>query len=198
VLDPELTVGLPPDLTAFTGMDVMTHAVEAFVCPVFHPMCDGIALEAIRLVRLYLPAAYSDGTNLEARGFMQVAAAMGAVAFQKDLGVAHSLSHPLSSEFGVQHGLANAIVLPHVIRFNAQEDRNLYDRVAVALVLLSVYEISMFLARGCPNWRRKPCRMDVTYPILGAVLKRICYGSMGRLGNGEDFEQYANRRSIAA
>jgi len=133
VLDPELTIGLPPDLTASTGMDAMTHAIEAFVCPVFHPMCDGIALEAIRLVRLYLPAAYSEGTNLEARGFMQVAAAMGAVAFQKDLGVAHSLSHPLSSEFGVQHGLANAIVLPHVIRFNGQEDSSLYDRVAVAL-----------------------------------------------------------------
>ena len=133
VLDPELTVGLPPDLTAFTGMDAMTHAVEAFVCPVFHPMCDGIALEAIRLVRLYLPRAYSDGANLEARGFMQVAAAMGAVAFQKDLGAAHSLSHLLSSEYGVQHGLANAIVLPHVIRFNGQENGNLYDRVAVAL-----------------------------------------------------------------
>ncbi len=134
VLDPELTVGLPPNLTASTGMDAMTHAVEAFVCPVFHPMCDGIALEAIRLVRLYLPQAYSDGANLEARGFMQVAAAMGAVAFQKDLGAAHSLSHPLSSEFGVQHGLANAIVLPHVVRFNGQEDSSgLYDRVAVAL-----------------------------------------------------------------
>jgi alcohol dehydrogenase class IV len=133
VLDPELTIGLPPGLTASTGMDAMTHAIEAFVCPVFHPMCDGIALEAIRLVRLYLPVAYSDGTNLEARGFMQLAAAMGAVAFQKDLGTAHSLAHPLSSEFGVQHGLANAIVLPHVIRFNGQEDSSLYDRVAAAL-----------------------------------------------------------------
>jgi len=133
VLDPELTVGLPPDLTAFTGMDAMTHAVEAFVCPVFHPMCDGIALEAIRLVRRYLPQAYSDGANLEARGCMQVAAAMGAVAFQKDLGVAHSLSHPLSSEFGVQHGLANALVLPHVVRFNGQQESGLYERVAVAL-----------------------------------------------------------------
>jgi 4-hydroxybutyrate dehydrogenase len=133
VLDPELTVGLPPNLTAFTGMDAMTHAVEAFVCPVFHPMCDGIALEAIRLVRLYLPQAYSDGANLEARGFMQVAAAMGAVSFQKDLGAAHSLSHLLSSEYGVQHGLANAMVLPHVIRFNGEQESGLYERVAVAL-----------------------------------------------------------------
>ena len=133
VLDPELTVGLPPDLTAWTGMDAMTHAVEAFVCPVFHPMCDAIALEAIRLVRLYLPRAYSDGEDLEARGMMQVAAAMGAVSFQKDLGAAHSLSHPLSSEFGIQHGLANAIALPAVVRFNGAQDSAQYARIAGAL-----------------------------------------------------------------
>ncbi len=133
VLDPELTVGLPPDLTASTGMDAMTHAIEAFVCPIFHPMCDAIALEAIRLVRLYLPRAYSDGADLEARGMMQVAAAMGAVAFQKDLGAAHSLSHPLSSEFGIQHGLANAIALPAVIRFNGTQNNAQYVRIEAAL-----------------------------------------------------------------
>ena len=133
ILDPDLTVGLPPNLTAWTGMDAMTHAVEAFVCPVFHPMCDAIALEAIRMVRLYLPKAYSNGSDLEARGMMLVAASMGAVSFQKDLGAAHSLSHPLSSEFGVQHGLANAIALPAVVRFNGQLDSDQYERVAVAL-----------------------------------------------------------------
>jgi alcohol dehydrogenase class IV len=133
ILDPELTVGLPPHLTAWTGMDAMTHAVEAFVCPVFHPMCDAIALEAIRLVRLYLPQAYSDGTNLKARGMMLMAAAMGAVSFQKDLGAAHSLSHPLSSEFGIQHGLANAIALPAVVRFNGEQNSAQYERIAAAL-----------------------------------------------------------------
>ncbi len=130
VLDPELTVGLPPDLTASTGMDAMTHAIEAFVCPIFHPMCDAIALEAIRLVWLYLPRAYSDGADLEARGMMQVAAAMGAVAFQKDLGAAHSLSHPLSSEFGIQHGLANAICLVPVMKYNKEVSAAQYARVA--------------------------------------------------------------------
>ena len=130
VLDPELTVGLPPDLTASTGMDAMTHAIEAFVCPVFHPMCDAIALEAIRMVWLYLPRAYSDGADLEARGMMQVAAAMGAVAFQKDLGAAHSLSHPLSSEFGIQHGLANAICLVPVMKYNKEVSAAQYGRVA--------------------------------------------------------------------
>ena len=130
ILDPELTVGLPPDLTASTGMDAMTHAIEAFVCPVFHPMCDAIALEAIRMVWLYLPRAYSDGADLEARGMMQMAAAMGAVAFQKDLGAAHSLSHPLSSEFGIQHGLANAICLVPVMKYNKEVSAVQYVRVA--------------------------------------------------------------------
>jgi alcohol dehydrogenase class IV len=133
VLDPELTVGLPTNLTAWTGMDAMTHAVEAFVCPIFHPMCDAIALEAIRLIRLYLPRAYDDGTDLEARGMMLVTAAMGAVSFQKDLGAAHSLSHPLSSEFDVQHGLANAIALPAVVRFNGESGSAQYERIAAAL-----------------------------------------------------------------
>lgn len=135
ILDPELTRGLPPHLTAATGMDAMTHAVEAYVCPMYHPMCDGIALEAIRMVRTFLPLAVSDGSDLDARMQMLVTASMGAVAFQKDLGAAHSLAHPLSTEFGVQHGLANAIVLPHVVRFNGEADASLYTRVADALAL---------------------------------------------------------------
>ena len=130
VLDPELTAGLPANLTAWTGMDAMTHAIEALVCPVFHPMCDAIALEAIRMVWLYLPRAYSDGADLEARGMMQMAAAMGAIAFQKDLGAAHSLSHPLSSEFGIQHGLANAICLVPVMKYNKEVSAAQYARVA--------------------------------------------------------------------
>ena len=137
ILDPELTVGLPPALTAATGMDALTHAVEAFVCPMFHPMCDAIALEAVRLVRAFLPRAYGDGSDLEARGMMQLAAAMGAVSFQKDLGAAHSLAHPLSTRHGIQHGLANALVLPSVVRFNGEHAPCLYDRVADALGLQS-------------------------------------------------------------
>jgi alcohol dehydrogenase class IV len=135
VLDPELTVELPPTLTAWTGMDAMSHAIESYVCPMFHPMCDAIALEAVRLVRLHLPKAFADGHDLEARGMMQMAAAMGAVAFQKDLGAGHSLSHPLSSEFGINHGLANALMLPPTIRFNGETHRAQYARVAEALGL---------------------------------------------------------------
>ncbi|TKJ38632.1 MAG: alcohol dehydrogenase [Planctomycetes bacterium B3_Pla] len=130
ILDPELTVGLPAHLTASTGMDAMTHAAEALVCPVFHPMCDAIALEAMRIVWNYLPKAYSDGADLQARGMMQVAAAMGAIAFQKDLGAAHSLSHPLSSEFGIQHGLANAVCLVPVMKYNKEVSAAQYARAA--------------------------------------------------------------------
>lgn len=133
ILDAELTVGLPPKLTAATGMDAMTHAIESFVCPVFHPMCDAIALEAVRIVREYLPRAVTQGNDLEARGYMLIAASMGAVSFQKDLGAAHSLAHPLSSEHHIHHGLANAVVLPHVVRFNGEENSSQFHRVAEAL-----------------------------------------------------------------
>ena len=135
ILDPELTVGLPAHLTAYTGMDAMTHAIESYVCPLFHPMCDAIALEAIRITCRYLPVAYADGNNIEARGMMQIAAAMGATAFQKDLGAAHSLSHALTSLVGTQHGLANAITLPAVVRFNGQKNSSQYERVAQAMGL---------------------------------------------------------------
>lgn len=118
LLDPELTVGLPPHLTAATGMDALTHSVEAYLSKTFHPFCDGVALHGIRLCATYLPRAVAHGRDLEARGMMLLASAMGATAFQKGLGVAHSLAHPLSSLHGIHHGLANAIVLPTALRFN--------------------------------------------------------------------------------
>jgi alcohol dehydrogenase class IV len=135
ILDAELTVGLPPALTAATGMDAMTHAIESFVCPVFHPMCDGIALEAVYRIVKYLPRAVADGTDLHARGEMLVAASMGATAFQKDLGAAHSMAHALGTEHGLHHGLANAICLPATIRFNGEVDSQQYARVAQAFGL---------------------------------------------------------------
>ena len=132
ILDPELTRGLPPFLTAATGADALTHCIESYTCPVFHPMCDGIALEGIRLVVAALPRAFRDGGDMEARGLMLVAASMGAVAFQKDLGAAHSLAHPLSSLCGMNHGAANACVLPAVMRFNAPRAVGAYRQVGVA------------------------------------------------------------------
>jgi alcohol dehydrogenase class IV len=135
ILDPELTVGLPPKLTAATGADALTHCIESFTSPEFHPMCDGIALEGIRLIADALPRAVRSGDDLDARGKMQVAAMMGGVAFQKDLGAAHSLSHPLSSLCGLHHGTANALTLPVVMDFNAARKPGLYARVGEAMGL---------------------------------------------------------------
>jgi alcohol dehydrogenase class IV len=132
ILDPELTRGLPPKLTAATGADALTHCIESFTCPAFHPMCDGIALEGIRLIADALPRAYRDGNDLDARGKMLVAAAMGAVAFQKDLGVVHSMAHPLSAICGMHHGLANALCLVAGMKFCAARKPGLYRRVGIA------------------------------------------------------------------
>ena len=118
VMDPKLTLTLPATLTAWTGMDALTHALEALSVDMYHPMCDGIALEALRLIQAWLPVAYRDGSNLEARSQMLAASCMAAVAFQKGLGATHGLSEPIGAVHNTQHGLTNAIVLPVVLRAN--------------------------------------------------------------------------------
>jgi alcohol dehydrogenase class IV len=125
ILDPELTVGLPPHVTAATGMDALSHCLEAWCAPGFHPMADGIAAEGVRLIAQWLSVAVEDGTNIEARGNMLVAAAMGATAFQKGLGGMHALSHPIGAVAGTHHGLTNAVLMPYLLAFNrpAIEDR---------------------------------------------------------------------------
>ena len=135
ILDPELTADLPPQLTAATGLDALTHCIESFTSPVYHPLCEGIALEGIHMIVEALPRAVKNGQDLEARGQMLVAAAMGAIAFQKDLGATHSLAHPLSSLCGMHHGTANAVCLPHVMEFNAKRKPGLYRRVGIACEL---------------------------------------------------------------
>ncbi|MBE7557468.1 iron-containing alcohol dehydrogenase [bacterium] len=130
VADPVLTVGLPPKLTAATGMDALTHCIEALVCPAFHPMSDAMAAGGIELIAQYLERAVRDGKDLEARGYMMIAAMMGALAFQKDLGATHALAHPLSTEFDLHHGLANAICLLPVMRYNKQVAAAKYAIVA--------------------------------------------------------------------
>ncbi|MFC3074253.1 iron-containing alcohol dehydrogenase [Shinella pollutisoli] len=116
--DPELATGLPPALTAATGMDAFTHSFETYCVESFHPMADGIALESMRLIRDWLPRAVRDGRNVEARTYMFAAAMMGGVAFQKGLGAVHSLAHPLGALYDIQHGLANGVILPYVVAFN--------------------------------------------------------------------------------
>jgi alcohol dehydrogenase len=125
ICDPELTVGMPPAITAGTGMDALAHCLEAYCSPGYHPMADGIAVEGMRLVFGNLPKAYANGTDIEARAHMMSAAAMGATAFQKGLGAIHSLSHPVGALYNTHHGMTNAVFMPYVLAFNraAIEDR---------------------------------------------------------------------------
>lgn len=118
ISDPELTVGLPPSITAGTGMDAFIHCFEAYCAPGYHPMADGIALEGMRLVSRALPRAFDDGTDIEARADMLAAASMGATAFQKGLGGIHALSHSVGVLYNTHHGRTNAVVMPYIMRRN--------------------------------------------------------------------------------
>lgn len=118
ILDPQLTIGLPSQLTAATGMDALSHSLEAFCSPLFHPMAEGIAIEGIRLVKDNLPAAVSNGSDMVARMNMLVASSMGATAFQKGLGAMHALAHPLGAVYDAHHGTLNAILMPYVLMAN--------------------------------------------------------------------------------
>jgi alcohol dehydrogenase class IV len=120
IADPELTVGLPPNVTAATGIDAFVHCFEAFCAPGFHPLADGVALEGMRLIQEYLPRAYDNGHDIEARSRMLAAASMGATAFQKGLGGVHAIAHPVGSYYGTHHGLSNAIILPYVMVHNRE------------------------------------------------------------------------------
>jgi len=130
ICDPELTVGMPPAITAGTGLDAFAHCVEAFSSPHYHPMSQGIALEGMRLVIENLPRAYHTPGDIEARAHMMSAAAMGATAFQKGLGAIHAMSHPVGAHFNTHHGTTNAVCMPAVLEFNAGAIRSRFDRAA--------------------------------------------------------------------
>ena len=138
--DPALTVGLPPRLTAGTGMDALAHCLEAWCAPGFHPMADGIALEGMRLVKDGLVRAVTDGSDMEARAWMMAAAAMGAVAFQKGLGGIHALSHPVGALYDTHHGLTNAVFMPYVLVHNRPAIAARLARAAAYLELPASFE----------------------------------------------------------
>jgi len=124
---------MPQFLTAGTGLDAFAHCVEAFSSPHYHPMSQGIALEGMRLVKDYLPSAYADGSDIEARTHMMSAAAMGATAFQKGLGAIHALSHPIGAVHNTHHGTTNAVCMPAVLQFNKPIIEAAFDRAAAYL-----------------------------------------------------------------
>ncbi len=140
ICDPELTVGMPPHITAGTGLDALAHCLEAYCSPFYHPMGDGIAVESIRLVKEYLPRAYQNGQDIEARAHMMSAAAMGATAFQKGLGAIHALSHPLGALYDTHHGLTNAVFMPYVLVYNREVIAPKIERLAAYLGLEPRFE----------------------------------------------------------
>ena len=135
LLDPEITLGLPPHLTAWTGADAMVHAIEAYSVPGFHPLCDGLALEGLRLVARWLPVAVAEPGHLEARGGMLAGSCLAGVAFLKGLGLVHAISHMVGAEYDTQHGLTNAVLLPAVLRFNAPDIAHKVPAMAQAMGL---------------------------------------------------------------
>jgi len=130
ICDPELTVGMPPAVTAGTGMDALAHCLEAYCAPSYHPMAEGIAVEGLRLVFGNLPKAVANGEDLEARGNMMSAAAMGATAFQKGLGAIHALSHPVGALYNTHHGTTNGVFMPYVLAFNRPAVEGKIERLA--------------------------------------------------------------------
>jgi alcohol dehydrogenase class IV len=168
--DPELTVGLPPHITAATGMDALSHCLEAYCAPGYHPLADGIALEGMRLVQENLPAAVKNGKDLVARANMMAAASMGATAFQKGLGGMHAISHPLGALYNTHHGLTNAVVMPYVLEFN---------RVAIDERMI---RLARFLGLANPSFKavqdwilalRKEIKIPHTLKDIGVDDKRV-------------------------
>jgi len=135
IADPELTLGLPPLITAATGMDALAHCLEAYCSPFHNPLCDGIALEGMLLVRQHLQDAVSDGSDIIARSQMMAAAAMGATAFQKGLGAIHAMSHPIGALYDTHHGLTNAVVMPYVLLRNREAIEEKLSRISAYLGL---------------------------------------------------------------
>ena len=145
LLDPDLTVGLPANLSAWTGVDAMVHAIEAYCVPGFHPLCDGLALEGLALVSRWLPIAVREPENLVARGGMLVGSCLAGIAFQKGLGHVHAISHMIGAEYNTQHGLTNAIILPVVLRFNLPGMESKVKRMADVMDLKDV-SVENFIA----------------------------------------------------
>ena len=159
VLDPSLTVGMPPKLTAYTGLDALSHSLEAFAVDVYAPICDAFAREGMRLVAKSLLKAYLEGGDREARSDMMMASTMGSMAFMKGLGVVHSLAHQLSSQRGIPHGAACGIMMPHAVRFNLGE-RKTWQRYREVAVMLGgeedAEEVPLLLEKLLASLRVEP------------------------------------------
>ena len=190
--DPELTLGLPANITAATGMDALTHNIESYLSPAYHPLCDGIALEGVRIIARALPLAHKDGKNIVARGDMLMGSMMGAIAFQKDLGAVHSCAHALSTVADLHHGLANALMIDHVMRFNrpaAEEKMKELARIAGASDLIS-FLVQLKKEIGIPDrLGAAGVRKDQIPRLVEVAIADICHQTNPRPCTRQDFEQ---------
>ncbi|MEO5699172.1 MAG: iron-containing alcohol dehydrogenase [Casimicrobiaceae bacterium] len=206
--DPELTLDLPPAITAATGMDALTHNIESYLSPAYHPLCDGIALEGVRIAARALPRAVANGKDLAARGDMLMSSMMGAIAFQKDLGAVHSCAHALSTVADLHHGLANGIMIDHVMRFNLPSaEAKLAELAHVADVVGTATMSDRAAAEAFIDWLgalKKRLGIPATLgalksartvshddiPALVAIaIEDICHRTNPRPCSRDDFEQ---------
>ena len=172
ILDPNLTLALPPLLTAATGMDALSHSLEAYCSPNFHPMAEGIAIEGIRLVKEYLPNAVAEGSNVEARTQMLVASLMGATAFQRGLGAMHALAHPLGAIHDAHHGMLNAILMPYVLKANYKLIKQPLEKLGRYLEISNGFDgflewtIQLRRQLGIPNTLDAIIEEDINYASI--------------------------------
>jgi alcohol dehydrogenase class IV len=164
--DPELTLGLPPNVTAATGMDALTHNIESYLSPVYHPLCDGLALEGARIAARSLHTAVHEPDNIAARGDMMMASMMGAIAFQKDLGAVHSCAHALGAVCHMHHGLANALMIDTVLEWNQEAVPEKFDELA------HVCQVQGGGAEFVPWLRALKARIGIRGRLTGHGVKR--------------------------
>jgi alcohol dehydrogenase class IV len=189
ISDPALTTAMPPKVTAGTGMDAFTHNFEAYLAQGYHPMCDAIAMEGVRLAWENLPRAMTHPGDLEARGAMMMAAIMGATAFQKGLGAVHSLAHPLSTIGGMHHGTSNAVLLPWVTEFNAAAAAERLKVLARILGRDDVPEAVRELNRQCgiaPRLGDYGITEAMIEPMVAKAMEDGCHLSNPRPCNADD------------
>jgi alcohol dehydrogenase class IV len=194
--DPELTLALPAAVTAATGMDALTHNIESYLSPAYHPLCDGIALEGVRIAARALPLAVRDGRNLQARSDMMMASMMGAIAFQKDLGAVHSCAHALGAVCDLHHGLANALMLEPVMRFNLEAAPAKFAELTHVAGLAQAGDFIPWLARLkqeigiTPSLVAAGVKREQFPRLVDLAVKDVCHQTNPRPCTAADFQRF--------
>jgi len=194
--DPELTLGLPPHVTAATGMDALTHNIESYLSPAYHPLCDGIALEGTRIAARALRTAVREPGNLQARADMMMASMMGAIAFQKDLGAVHSCAHALGTVCDLHHGLANALMIEAVMGFNLEAAPEKFAELAHVVGAGGAGDFVAWLAQLkrdigiAPSLSAHGVKREQIPRLVDIALADICHQTNPRPCTRADFERF--------